>query len=791
MKNKDKNNRSNKMNHMLQSILRSACRKITPGLWVVIMVLLSGTTLQSQTEVIPAGSYIINMGVANQTVNNALKPYGMVYDLTKNYQVPIRWSINPTKGRDGVDFTLNGVEYKGGPFIIPAEFRTAAVNSRITHWQGQGVVGVTTTSPVTVPVYAVIGTAIRWTLDATNGSIATPYLSNAGIPSTAYGFKNPQSLNQCDDLYVMPHAEPTFSTHSNLVTWNNIHKGSIWVGCKAGSELDINVGKFLTVNGATNSDNHPDLQGGVTYAYNGEPVMQFLGTGAHLSSANGAEQIYYPAAAGWRPTTKVGIYQTSPVVAENQRKAIIAWGRGFGDPNRGWVGMQAGHNLAQKDGKIVNANQVSAIRAFHNFSLLEAISRTVYPVLSGVPDVISAGTGTPFSYTLTPAGGSFTTLWSSSCGGTFSPSATSANVTYTPPPGATSCIISVRVTDACGRVFFTSKIVTVQRVLNVTRTVTNVSCSGGTNGAINMTITGSSGPYSWNWSRVSPAGTGSGSGNTISGLTAGSYNVTVTSPAGCQATFTNLVTQPNALVVTPVVNNYVCFGQSGAISLNVTGGTTPRTYSWTGPGGFTSTAQNITNLTAGTYNVTVTDANNCTGTAMATVTGPATGVSVNLASKTNVSCNGGSNGTINITTVGGTPNYMYSWSDGPTAEDRSGLVAGTYTVTVTDTNGCTATRTETITQPAPLVLSLTKTDPTCPPGSNLPFSANGSITVSVSGGSPNYSYVWSDGPTTQNRTGLQAGTYTVTVTDANGCTAMQSVTLVNLFPVPSPPLSIE
>lgn len=759
----------------------------------IIGILLLGNTLQGQTETMSTGSYIINMGVTPQSINNALRPYGMIYDLTKNYQVPIRWVINPSKGKDGVDFTFNGVSYRGGPFIIPAEFRTAAVNSRITHWQGQGVQGVTTNAPVTVPVYAVIGSSIRWTLDAENGALAIPYLDAASIPSSAYGYKNPQTLNTCDDLYIMPHAEPQSSTHSNLVTWNNTFRGSIWVGCKAGSELENNVGKFLSVNGLVPEKNHGDLSGGVTYTRDSDPVMQFLGTGAHLQSANGAEQIYYPAASGWRPTTNVGIYQTSPGVATNLRKAIIAYGPGFGDSNRGWVCLHAGHSLTGKGkgGSSFDANAVSAVRAFHNFSLLAAINRTVYPVLTGVPDQINAGVGTPFSYTLTPAGGTFTTQWSSSCGGTFSPNATSANVTYTPPAGATSCMISVRVSDACGRVFYTSKIVTIQCVLNVTRAITNVSCSGGNNGSIGMTITGSAGPYSWNWSRVSPAGTGSGSGTTISGLTAGSYNVTVTSPAGCQSTFTSLVTQPNALVASPTVTNYQCFGQTGAISLNVTGGTTPRAYSWTGPGGFTSTSQNISNLTAGTYNVTVTDANSCTGTGTATVTGPSGGVTVNLASKTNVLCNGQSNGAINITATGGTPGYTYSWTGGVTTEDRTGLAAGTYIVTVTDASGCTGTRSETITQPAPLVVSVSKTDPTCPPGANAPFNANGTITLTVSGGTTNYSFLWGGGVTTQNRTGLSAGTYNVTVTDANGCTATQSVTLTNILPIPTPPAVIN
>jgi SprB repeat len=832
----------------------------------ILGILLLGNTLQGQTETMSTGSYIINMGVTPQSVNNALRPYGMIYDLTKNYQVPIRWVINPSKGKDGVDFTFNGVSYRGGPFIIPAEFRTAAVNSRITHWQGQGVVGVTTNAPVEVPVYAVIGTAVRWTLDAENGDLAIPYLSNASIPSSAYGFKNPQSLNTCDDLYIMPHAEPTASTHSNLVTWNNTFRGSIWVGCKAGSELENNVGKFLSVNGLVPEKSHGDLSGGVTYTFDAEPVMQFFGTGAHLQSANGAEQIYYPNASGWRPTTHVGIYQMSPNVATNLRKAILAWGPGFGDTNRGWVCMHAGHSLVGKDKKgsgSADDNAIAAMRAFNNFSLLAAIKRTVYPVLTGVPNTISAGVGTPFSYTLTPAGGSFTTQWSSSCGGTFSPNATSANVTFTPPAGATSCMISVRVSDACGRVFFTSKLVTIQCTLNINRSITNVSCNGGNNGAIGMTITGASGPYSWNWSRVSPAGTGSGSGTTISNLTAGSYNVTVTSPAGCQSTFTSLVTQPNVLTATATAVNVNCFGQAtGAVNLVVNGGTPAYTYSWSGPSGFTATTQNISNRPVGTYNVTVTDSKSCTATSTATITGPATPVAVILTSKTDVNCVGQNTGAINITASGGTPGYTYLWNTGATTEDRTGLAAGTYSVTVTDSKGCTAALTGiminvvgntnltiaannvscvggtngsiqvTATGVAPFNINWTGPVSGNPAGNEIAtsggsytltnlsagtynvtvndnnncattfmrtitapsavaattavtsfpcFGQTGGVSLTVTGGTPNYTYSWS-GPsgftaTTQNISNRPAGTYNVTVTDANSCTTTATGTI--------------
>lgn len=767
----------------------AAVRTIRTGWGTLLFLLCLGSIgLHAQTETLSTGSFIINMGITPQTSNNALRPYGMIYDLTKNYQVPIKWVIDPAKAKDGIDFTHNSISYRGGAFIIPAEFRTSTVNSRITFWQSQGVVGATTVSPLTVPVYATIRTAVRWTLDLKNGKIAEPFFARASIPASAYDKVLPSALGACNDIFVMPHAEPTAATHGNLVPWNDIHNGAIWVGCKAGSETENNVGNFLSSAGLVPTK-HDNLIGGASYDYPADPIMQFLGTTMHLVTQNGAEQIYIPAPT-WRPTTRVGVYQTTTPNPAT-RRALVAYGRGFGDMNRGWVMMCAGHNIAKDNGP----DNVAAIRAFFNFSLLTAIERTVVPSLSAIPDTIAAGTGTVFSYTLTPPGGTFTTQWSASCGGTFSPNATSATVTYTPPSGATSCIITVQITDACGRVFFDSKMVKIGCTLTANRTVTPVTCNGGSNGAINMTITGASGPYSWNWSRVSPAGTNNGTGTTISGLSAGTYNVTVTSPAGCSATFTNLVSQPNPFVATPSPVNYLCFGQTGAINLAVSGGTPGYSYSWTGPGGFTASTKDIGGLLAGAYSVTVTDANNCTTTAMATVTGPTSAVAIALDSKSNVSCHGAANGSIAITASGGTPGYTYLWSDGSTNEDRTGLGPGTYTVTVTDANGCTAVRTESITQPQPLTIAVLKTDPTCPPGAVSPVNSDGAIDITVSGGTAPYIYNWADlvppPAEPEDRTGLPVGTYSLTVTDTNGCTAMVNVMLTNTNNLPPVPININ
>lgn len=89
----------------------------------------------AQTETFDAGAYIVNMGITPQTEKNALKPYGMIYDLIKNHKVMVKWCINPAKAKDGNDFSHNGVNYKGGPFIIPAEYRSSAVNARINYWK--------------------------------------------------------------------------------------------------------------------------------------------------------------------------------------------------------------------------------------------------------------------------------------------------------------------------------------------------------------------------------------------------------------------------------------------------------------------------------------------------------------------------------------------------------------------------------------------------------------------------------------------------------------------------------
>ncbi len=283
-------------------------------------------------------------------------------------------------------------------------------------------------------------------------------------------------------------------------------------------------------------------------------------------------------------------------------------------------------------------------------------------------------------------------------------------------------------------------------------------------GSIDLTVTGGTGAYtysSWTGGAITT--------QDISGKASGTYTVTVTDANACTKTLSATITQPAAgLALTSTQVNVLCFGGStGSIDLTVTGGTGAYTYSWTGG----ATTQDLTGKASGTYTVTVTDANACTKTLSATITQPAAGLTL-TSTQVNVLCFGGSTGSIDLTVTGGTSPYTYAWTGGATTQDISGKVAGTYTVTVTDANACTKTLSATITEPTVLTLSVTTVNSTC-------GNANGSVDLTVTGGTGAYTSSWTGGATTQDLTGKVAGTYTVTVTDANACTKTISATVNN------------
>jgi gliding motility-associated-like protein len=306
--------------------------------------------------------------------------------------------------------------------------------------------------------------------------------------------------------------------------------------------------------------------------------------------------------------------------------------------------------------------------------------------------------------------------------------------------------------------------------LAATTTQVNVLCFGNATGSATVTATGGTGTktYSWNTTPVQTTAT-------ATGLAAGTYTVTVTDANACTTTQTVTITQPAApLTATTTQVDVLCFGDAtGSAAVIATGGTGTKSYSWnTTPVQTTATA---TGLAAGTYTVTVTDVNACTTTQTVTITQPAAPLTATT-TQVDVLCFGNATGSATVTATGGTGTKTYSWNTTPvqTTTTATGLAAGTYTVTVTDANACTTTQTVTITQPAaPLTATTTQVDVLC-------FGdATGSANVVPAGGTGTTTYSWNTVPaqTTATATGLTAGTYSVTVTDANGCSTVETVTI--------------
>ncbi len=372
-----------------------------------------------------------------------------------------------------------------------------------------------------------------------------------------------------------------------------------------------------------------------------------------------------------------------------------------------------------------------------------AASATATPVLcNGGNDgsaTATASNGTPgYTYSWAPSGGTGAT----------------AN-------GLTAGAYTVTVTDANGCITTTNTTVTEPTLLAASVTATPVLCNGGNTGSATVTANNGTPGYTYSWV---PSG---GTGATATGLTAGAYTVTITDANGCITTTNATVTEPTLLVASSTATPVLCNGGadgSGTVAAN--GGTPGYTYSWSPSGGTGITANG---LVAGSYTVTVTDANGCITTNNATVTEPT--LLVASASATPVLCNGGADGTATVTANNGTPGYIYLWSSGGTGLTESGLIAGAYTVTVTDANGCITTTNTTVTEPTLLTASATATNVLCNGG------ANGTATVTASNGTPGYTYLWSSGGTGATESGLIAGVYTVTVTDANGCITTTNTTV--------------
>ncbi|HUW06743.1 MAG TPA: gliding motility-associated C-terminal domain-containing protein [Williamwhitmania sp.] len=332
---------------------------------------------------------------------------------------------------------------------------------------------------------------------------------------------------------------------------------------------------------------------------------------------------------------------------------------------------------------------------------------------------------------------------------------------------------TVTVQDAGGCTYDVPVIITQPTALGGGITAqTNVGCNGGNNGSVTVAGSGGTSPYQYSLNGGAYQASG-----TFATLTAGSYTVTVRDINGCTHDVPVTITEPTTLTgsITSQTNVACNGGNTGSVTVAGSGGTAPYQYSLNG--GTYQASGTFSSLTAGSYTVTVMDANGCTYNVPVTITQPATPVSGSISSQTNVSCFGGNNGSVTVAGAGGTSPYQYNLNGGTfqVSGTFGTLITGAYTVTVKDANGCTFDVPVTITQPA------TALSGSIPSQTNvLCFgTSTGSVTVAGSGGTSPYQYSLNGGAYQGSGTfsTLAAGSYTVTVRDANSCTFDVPVTI--------------
>ncbi|MFM2152867.1 MAG: hypothetical protein RL199_1302, partial [Pseudomonadota bacterium] len=452
-----------------------------------------------------AGAYIVDLGSATQTAANALKPYGLLYELVTSKQIPVIWAFKPTKtSRSEVDFTVGAKSYSTSAFVIPASFaQLAEVQTTITKWRSAGVViDGPTTAAFTPPGYFKRITGFpSIAFDTDKGAIAQVYLTNAGIPTSGFPLKLPTDLSACEDVFVLPHADPTWATHGNLkpfverggYLWSACHAVSVIEGLDDPADADAlpNL-NFLSSTGLVNYDFHgkasaPYTQVAGTY---GEPVMQFLDA-PDAALESGSESVYLPSlGGGWRPTTKTLLIDETmgDVPSKSPGPAVkMAYGRAYGVSTNGFVFYEAGHTHAG-----TGAEFYAAQRAFLNFLLMSASEKSI-AMSTNIPDYAVGGKSIAMTLNASSTSGTtFTYAWTSSCGGTFG-SSTSATTTWTPPAATAAdqkCLIRVTATDSCTRTASEVKYVTIpggEPDMKVTLTPSTATPSLG--GALNFSGT--------------------------------------------------------------------------------------------------------------------------------------------------------------------------------------------------------------------------------------------------------------------------------------------------------------
>ncbi|HIF14345.1 MAG TPA: hypothetical protein EYQ86_03045 [Bacteroidetes bacterium] len=302
----------------------------------------------------------------------------------------------------------------------------------------------------------------------------------------------------------------------------------------------------------------------------------------------------------------------------------------------------------------------------------------------------------------------------------------------------------------------------------------------GSNGAVSVSVAGGGPTYSYSWSDgnsiISSINNTSSTLDAINNLNSGWYYVTVSDPSGCDNIDSiEVVSDTSSMTLSLTKTDASCVGVNDASAvISVLNGTPPYSFSWSGGinNNNISGIDSVAGLTSGWVNVSVTDSKNCVDSASVQVL-DLPGISVTLDSLTNVSCYDSTDAGIYISATGGNAVYSYKWSNGSISKNLLNVSAGTYTLSISDITSCADTISYLITEPSSIAFNISSKPSSC-------LISDGSITLSISGGTPGYQYLWSNGSNDQNLVSLMAGTYVLTITDSMACIDTAVVIVSNI-----------
>ncbi len=494
------------------------------------------------------------------------------------------------------------------------------------------------------------------------------------------------------------------------------------------------VAPGITVSNARINTTTQAVEGGFTYTQRPIALTGWYKGTPSANDSSSIELLLWKWIAGVRTTIGTAtFYNSANVGSYTQFIATITYTNAAA-PDSALITMSSSDTNNPVDGSVFYVDDLAFLDC-STFTATASSTNTTCTANSGTVTAVATGAT---SYLWSNAGQSTTSTVSSLAAGTYT--------------------VTVQNAIGCSATASTT-VATTNTVLTGTTSSTNTLCTSNS-GTATVTPTNGTATYTYLWSG------GAGNTATVSNLNGGTYQVTITDANGCTGTAATTVNTTSTAITSTITSTPTsCVSATGSATVTATNGTPTYTYLWSNQGNTNS----ISNLGAGSYQVTITDANGCSGTATTNVTtpnGPAATYVV-----TNVSCNGGNNGAVAVTTTGGTAPVTFLWSTTETTEDLDTLVAGTYNLTISDGGNCLFTLTAVVDEASTIDITATNVDASC-------FgSTNGSIDLTVTGGTPTYDYLWSNTLTTEDLSSLAAGTYSVVVTDDNGCTAAYSYTV--------------